>query len=189
MQRINLFSADLLPKRDALDFRRALWLLPAVFALLIIVALWQRAALHQERQRTDSARADVQAVLDQISAMSRQLPASAPAVSIEQLRQQLTERQAVLAALTSEHSASQGFSAFLMRLAEHADPAIWLTAITLDHAQVQLQGATVKPENLPDWLLSLQHGDGDKTLRFGQLQLQRVDDKPVLQFEVNGQWQ
>ncbi len=189
MQRINLFTTDLLPQREWLEFRRVIWLLPMVIVLLLLLAYGQRMALQQERASTQKARDDMQSVLNQIADMSRQLPQTTVIVDAATLRQQLHERQTFLASLQSESAVQKGFSPFLLQLAQQSDPAIWLTDIQIDPTAVQLKGATLKPENMPDWLLTLQQPKTPSALRFGQLQLQRVDDKPILQFTVHGQWQ
>jgi Tfp pilus assembly protein PilN len=189
MQRINLFSPDMLPKRAPMDFRRALLIVPIFLLFMAVVVWWQKSVLNDEQTRTNNARDDLDAVLTQIAELSQQLPSTPHIVDIPQLQQQLQERQAFLAQLQQKNTIQKGFSPVLKQLSDAAVTSIWLTDIHADAGTLILKGETLTPDKMPDWLVQLQNGPSDQSLQFSQLKLQRLDNKPVLAFSVNGAWQ
>lgn len=184
MQRINFYSTELLPQRERLDFRQMLFVLPVFLLLLIAITFYQRGLLQQEKQQSLAARESMQTVLEQISQLSAQHVPNARPVNIEELRLRLAQQKKLLAELAAQDWSDRGFSDILNSLAMQAEPSIWLTVIGVDKNAVQLKGATLKPENIPDWLARLQQQAALSDVHFTQLQLLRDDNKPIVNFEV-----
>lgn len=73
---------------------------------------------------------------------------------------------------------TQGFSAYLSALAEHADNSVWLTGIKIDSTNnnIRLQGSTFKPEQIALLLQGLQHTAPFQGRHFARLHIQQAPD-------------
>lgn len=187
MQRINFFSADLLPQRQRFDFRQLLFALPVVFVLLIIVWCYHFFALRHLHTLTQQQQTKLEQLLNDVQQKQASVAAEQPLLPLIELQEQLKQRQAFLYNVQKQSGSLQGFSQVLDALAQQAQPSIWLTGIYVDARVLQFKGATLKPDQMPDWIAQLQQLPALQNAHFSQLELQRDGDKPILIFDLNGQ--
>lgn len=188
MQQINLFLAEFAPTPQRFGLRTLLRTLLGLLLLLLLIGVFLVQQLQQEREHTQTARTELDAVITRISeTRGNEQARQNVAAQLEQLRTLLDQRQALLSDLQQrEAKQTSGFASLLQTLAETHDSRLWLTQFSLQGEHLQLTGETLNAAAVPAWLNRLQQRPPIQGLRFAGLQLQRIDAKPgVLAFSLN----
>lgn len=188
MQQVNLFLAEFAPTPQRLGLRTLLQLLLALLLLLMLIGSFLFQQLHQQREQSSNARAALDGVIATISqSKGNEQARQNVAEQLQQLRRQLTDRQALLADLQQrEQQQTRGFAPLLQTLAAQHDSRLWLTRITLKADYLQLTGETLNAAAVPHWLGKLQAEPPVQGLRFTGMELHQLADKPgVLAFSLN----
>jgi Tfp pilus assembly protein PilN len=187
MQQVNLFQAEYSPTPQRLGLRVLLQAAIGTLLVLLVIGVFLLQQLSRERSRSEEARAGLDSVITAISqSKGNEHARQRVAEQMQQLRTRLEEQQALLADLQQrEQRQTHGFASLLHALAAQHDSRLWLTHIALKDERLLLAGETLNAAAVPAWLGQLQHQPPIQGLRFGGLQLLRIESKPgVLAFAV-----
>lgn len=139
--------------------------------------------LHQQRNRHRQLEQRLQAAAGHLTEIQTRFPRQAIDNTLLQALQQARQRQQnlsqILELLTDDRSdQALGFSRYLSALADQADREVWLTRIRLDSASrdIDLQGSTFKPEQIPALLKNLQTSPAFKGRHFAKLIMRQNSD-------------
>ncbi len=161
-QQVNL-CLPILRKQEkrfgAQSLAQALAVLLLVGGALGAAWVWNLRGAADSLQLTLSAQARE---LDELrGALERAKASAGPAESavlqeLRQRRQELQQRQGVLAALNQGlFEPGRGHSARLKLVAQTIPPVVWLTQIKTDYQLLELGGYTLEPAALNDWVAKL----------------------------------
>jgi hypothetical protein len=186
-QQINLYNPALAPKVDVFSARALLAGLVGVFALTLLawmlVGLQARSVAAQEQEQS----AKLAGLQAEVARLTQQVAARKPDPV---LQQQLASLDALLAArnevmgmlsggaLGDTRGVSEYFRAFGRQRAE----GVWLTGFTIGGAgsEIVIQGRTVDPQMLPEYLAQLRREDALRGRAFESL---AVTQPPAVQVD------
>jgi hypothetical protein len=184
-QHLNLLSADLRGRRPWATLRQGAMLLAALAALCLAAVPALLLAGHHERAemaRLQTALSQQREQLQQQLARLPQNPGDAhDALSgrWRLLREQDAARVQVRQIMaTGSAGRTDGHAALLLALARQADPAVWLTGVTVgpDGSALELTGRMADPAAMPGYLERLRREPLLQGRTFAQLQLRRLGD-------------
>jgi Tfp pilus assembly protein PilN len=180
-QQLNLLSADLLRQRQRWTLQQGLWLLLALIVAggigtLVLQFLTRQATadLQQLQQAMDQQRIE----LTNRQGAAQAGPAGRIDAELRQLRQREAAERRLLEVLAGGQAGREnGHAAVLQALARQADPAVWITGLSLgqDGDTMELQGRMADAAALPAYLRRLQNETLFHGRQFAQLSLQRVE--------------
>lgn len=191
-QEVNLYTADLRPRKEPLVLGQVVLGLVALVLIFVIAGgwLWHRQhALMSEQAALQGSVVALQADNDRLAKAVGALHVD-PALrqSLKTLRGDLARRQRLLAHIHTLSGASQlGFAPYLTALARQSAADIWLKEMVLDGAtgDVTLSGRTSKPEAVPEYLERLRQEPVFKGKTFAAFSMQRDEHLPVLDFVLS----
>jgi hypothetical protein len=185
MQQINLYQ-PIFRKQEKIFSAKTMLQGAALVALgmaaFFAYAAWQTRNLDMqatqfERQRDDATR--------RVADLARAIPERSKSAALEQevtrLRTELRRKQQVVARLDDRSSGNtRGYSAHLEGLARQRLPQLWLTHIGLRRggSVVELQGSTLHPEQVPQYLQRLSAESAFSGVEFRQFTLSQADKTP-----------
>lgn len=183
MQNVNLYVAELRPRRVILPARQLLlaWLL-VLLAIMALQALLQwraaqaEAALRQAQQGFQST----QRALESVEArLAQYAPDEGLRAEIQRLSRHLQATRALQGALRPDdgRATAQTFVGLLEGLSRQRLDGLWLTGINLldEGREVQLRGRMIQPELLPIYLQRLQSEPAFSGRSFNVMNLQASD--------------
>jgi Fimbrial assembly protein (PilN) len=180
MQQVNLYSEILNQQQNQTGIQLLIATLGGLAFLCIsfsVYLVWDVSSteteLHQAQQSLTQQKAQVSALL---SKRASQTPNALLLTEIDQWQNSVNEASQTLQMLAgSETILSQGFSYYLQALAIQSNPDVWLTAIHINgqKEEVQLEGSTFKPQQIPQTLQQLQNKSALKGLTFAKLVMQQ----------------
>ncbi|MDP4302601.1 PilN domain-containing protein [Leptothrix discophora] len=189
-QHLNLFSADLRRQRPWATLQHGVVLL-ALLALLCLAAVPLLAWLdRQEREAMTALQASLAQQREQtqqrLAGGDGQGDPTGPAHDTghalrerwQQLKREEAARQQVRQVIAGGQAGrGTGHAALLLALARQADPAVWLTGVTVapDGQAIELTGRMADPAALPGYLERLRREPLLQGRAFAQLQLRRLD--------------
>jgi hypothetical protein len=179
-QQVNLYS-DILKQQQKQSGSQ---LTMAVFGLCSLLCagfsaylLWNNNAIEAELQHAQLTFNQEQA---RVNALLSKRPSQELNISlltdIEQWQNSISEASQMLQLLAGRESElSQGFSGYLLALANQSNPDIWLTAIHIDgqNKEMNIEGSTFKAEQIPLALQQLQQEAAFKGHTFAKLNMQQ----------------
>lgn len=184
-RQINLFSADLKPRRP--------WLtsMTMVLGLLVVllgmggVFLYYQVAVQQIRTAAVAAETEAQGWREQLEHLQTRSEQRRQdenlAGELANLERQLaSRRQAANLVVGKETVGGGGFSGYLAALARQASPRLWLTQIEVDGASgdMRLTGAALDGDAIPAYIRGLEGEDRFSGREFTAL---RIKQPPKLQ--------
>ncbi|MGY0193743.1 PilN domain-containing protein [Leptothrix sp. BB-4] len=181
-QHLNLLSADLRRQRPWATWQQGV----ALLGLLALLCTASVPALMLMSRQERAEMAAMQAALSQQREQMQQHLAALPqgdaahdALSArwQQLRLQDATRQQVRQVIAGGSAGRAGGHAeLLMALARQADPAVWLTGVTVgpDGQSIELVGRMADPAAMPGYLERLRREPLLQGRAFAQLQLRRL---------------
>jgi MSHA biogenesis protein MshI len=190
-QQVNLYTAELRPRKQRLNARSAL-LLAALVVVVVLAFMafgqWQVQKLEQRASQIERQNSQLQQAVD---AMVAQVEARKPdpelEKALERVTQTISRRQRLLERVDSlANNNHSGFSSRMSALARQIPDELWLTTVTLESlpARLGLKGRTRAPERVPLYLEQL----GEEPIFAGQtfrdFQLNRPDEND----EAAGDW-
>lgn len=203
-QRVNLYTQDLMPRNEPLQFQLAA---VAVLAVLLLGALgagyaqWQASNAGQVATRVAQ---QLQTARDHLDAITKTVEArhQDPALQadVARLTERLQAHREVLQQISHINAQSSvGFSGYLVALSNQALPGIWLdgfmveslvgrpvsSAVGASQTELVISGLAKRGDLLPVYLQRLQSEAVFKGRLFEYLQMQR-EEKPAsgLHFEL-----
>ncbi len=182
-QHLNLLSADLRRQRPWATLHQGVVVL-ALLAAAVLVAvpalLWagrqERAGMARLQAAMAQQREQIQHHLSVRTPHDAEVE-SALASRWQQLRQQDAARMQVRQVLAGGGAGrTEGHAALLLALARQADPAVWLTGVTVgpDGQSLELSGRMADPAAMPGYLERLRREPLLQGRTFAQLQLRRL---------------
>lgn len=179
-QQVNLYTAELRPQRDPLEFRRLLTALGVVAAVLIVVGLllgWREHGLAVRHAQLQARVTDLQSRATDLSNELQGMHAD-PALqqAVTGLKQAVAERRKLLGRLHQVTGSSmQGFSPVLTALARQSIPGLWLTRVQVDGKTggISLAGSTRDPETVPRYLARLRTESAFAGKAFGEFRMRQ----------------
>lgn len=161
-QQVNLYTAELRPQRDSLEFRRLLSALGVVVLVLVIAGLVLGWREHAQAASHAALQTQVTRLQNRTTALSTQLQGMHADPALQQavtgLKQAIAERRKLLGRLHRiTGAAPEGFSPVLSALARQSIPGLWLTQVRVDGETggIALAGSTRDPETVPRYLARL----------------------------------
>ncbi len=182
IQQINLYRDTLLPHRTKLPARQIFTGLVATMLLLLIYAGWSQLQLNKSKQVLADTKAEAEIRQTELKTLSELIEKRKPNEALisegQLLEADLIAKRQLINSLQSDNDSASGFSPFLEALARQRIEPLWLTKILLTDAgaQVGLQGKTLDPSHVTDYLARLSNEEIFKRREFGFFQLQRHDN-------------
>ncbi|RUO33431.1 PilN domain-containing protein [Aliidiomarina sanyensis] len=158
---INLYRADLVPKRPLLDLQRVL---TVVLVLWVIGVGWrvvleiQTMRLESQLQAAQTEQRQKQQLLSQLSAQVAQLQID-PQLErrVRQLQAEVQNKRSVLFEFTELGSVqSFDYAAIMTELARVHEEGLWVTRIEENRGVLNLHGHAVDPALIPRWMQKFQ---------------------------------
>ncbi|MGI1999680.1 fimbrial assembly protein [Shewanella frigidimarina] len=186
---VNLYTTDLLPKKQRLTFARmiqALAFFTAGCAVLYVVGLWhvdELQKLNQQANSTKSRLTNQKTELEQKIALRKPNADLVAKVELEQqrldlkklLKDELSQRKTMI---------SQGYSPMLTDLAAVADSNVWLSHITIEQQntsaqRIEFEGYGRNPQSIPLWIDKLNTTSTLKGYAFSAMTMDRGETQPL----------
>jgi Tfp pilus assembly protein PilN len=186
---VNLYTTDLLPKRQQLTFLSmmlTLIFLSGCSALLYVIGLWHADELQTLSQQASSNK---NRLISQKTQLEQQIAARKPnadlvaKVELEQqrlalkklLKDELSQRKTMI---------SQGYSPMLTDLAGVADSSVWLSHISIeqqknDAQRIEFEGYGRNPQSIPLWIDKLKTTSTLKGYAFSAMTMDRGEGQPL----------
>jgi Tfp pilus assembly protein PilN len=196
-QHLNLLSVDLRRRRPWATWQQGVVLL-GLLALLCLAAVPAMQLMSRMERRE---MADMQAALSRQREEMQQRLAALPQGNAgdanhdvlrarwQQLRlQEATRLQVRQVVAGGTAGRASGHAALLLALARQADPAVWLTGVTVspDGLSIELVGRMADPAALPGYLERLRREPLLQGRSFAQLQLRRLESDSAAGPEAAG---
>lgn len=186
---VNLYSADLLPKKQTLTFSRMLLAL-AIFivgsAVLYGVGKWDTDELQMLSQQENSNK---NSLTEQKKQLEQQIAARKPdadlVAKVELEQQRLTLKKLLKNELSQRDMLiSKGYSPLLTDLAVIADANVWLSHITIeqqkvDSQRIEFEGYGRNPQSIPLWVDKLKASTTLKGYAFSAMTMDRGEGQPL----------
>lgn len=189
-QTINLFRADLLPPQPLLDLRRLLFVILAVWIVMVgwrvtleIMDLSLRSQLTQVQSLQQQRQSELAAVAQQVAQLrvDPELPRT-----IRALEAELQNKRGVLSQFGHLDDMQMfDYAALLTELAQSHKDGVWLKRIHENNGVLNLYGGTSDPAVLPSWIQSFRSKSHLSEREFGNIRITREDDN-ALSFSVTG---
>jgi hypothetical protein len=180
MQQVNLYSEILKQQQKQSGFKLTTAALATAALLCVCVSaylLWDvsttETGLHNARLTINQQQARVNVLLSKRSSQELNMLLIA---DIEQWQNSVNEAAETLKLLAGSGAIlSQGFSIYLLALANQFNSDVWLTAIHIDgkNRGLRLEGSTFKPQQIPQTLQRLQKESAFKGQTFASLVMQQ----------------
>ncbi|MGX9461680.1 PilN domain-containing protein [Shewanella sp. A14] len=186
---VNLYSADLLPKKQKLTLFRMILVL-TIFcgcsAVLYGVGLWHTDELQALTQLENSKKSSLNS---QKSNLEQQIAARKPnadLVAKVELEQQRLDMKTMLKDELSQRNTliSKGYSSMLTDLAAVADANVWLSHITVEQQngiaqRIEFEGYGRNPQSIPLWIDKLKNTLTLKGYAFSAMTMDRGEGQPL----------
>ncbi|MDD2832449.1 MAG: MSHA biogenesis protein MshI [Methylotenera sp.] len=179
-QQINLINHSLIKQQAFLTFKRAVLI---TLGLMLILALYTTYAesnltrLTAQRQQLASDLSQAQTQLAGLAAMHKPHEANPLLMlEIDQLTEKLNLQQQVLATINKSANRPENSYAAIMRgFARQTTDGLWLTGFHLDSLsnQLSIQGATLKADLVPEYIVKLSTEPAFKGRLFSGLNIQQ----------------
>ena len=187
---INLYRADLLPKRPLLDLQRVLSIMLLVWVVAVgfrVVLEVQALSLTNQVNAAQQEQRQKQQLLTQLSAQVAQLRVDPELERRVRVLRARTQNQRSILVEFREIGRVQSFdyAAILTELAQVHQDGIWLTKVEENNGVLNLHGFTVDPAILPYWMQKFRDKEHLSRRHFGRIQMNRVEDIG-LSFVVSG---
>ncbi|WP_097462372.1 PilN domain-containing protein [Mangrovitalea sediminis] len=193
-QEVNLYTAELRPRKEPLVFRQLAWSATALVAMFVIAGFWlwhRHHALLAEQAALQASVSALQADDDRLAkAVGEMHIDPVLSQSVVALKNDIDQRLRLLSQIHTLSGAGQmGFSPYLTALARQSASDLWLREVVLNGStgDVTLSGRTTKPEAVPDYLERLRQEAAFKGKSFAEFDMQRDDKKPILDFVLSTQ--
>lgn len=176
LDQINLYNRALLPPQPVFSARAAL----ALWLLSLLVLLAWGTYLHTERSALQRQRVGLANEVQQASQALAPLRAQASerradprlGQTVAELERRLAQREQAWQWLAAEAQQSRpAYASWLLALAAAHRDGVWLNQVHLESDWMTLEGRTLDPATLPDWLKHLQHQPALNGLAFSALQM------------------
>lgn len=191
MQQVNLYQSEFHPKKDHLNFHQFSFIVVCVLGIFVALGLWLDAEnkiinmqLVQEQQLLDPLRNQS----SELAKIATDNPDDAQLDrQIISMQNEIRNKSVALNTLkNSDISAGSGFSDLLTALAQPKSNRIWFNQILLEQDVLVLNGQTMSPSLITDWI--------ESTSRFKELNRQfatvsisrNENDKRVYDFQLSG---
>jgi hypothetical protein len=191
-QQINLYQPIFRHQRQVFSASMMLSLTGAVaVALLAIYAngLWQVIGLEAEAVQLEGREKAYSAQLARLDPTSSTQRRREVERELEELNTRLFDQQKLVEILREQPlGGTEGFSAQLAALARRHTNGLWLTELRIHGAgrSLELVGKTIRPDLVPEYLLSLGKEQALAGQRFERMQIERADGEPTVSFRVTG---
>jgi hypothetical protein len=182
-QHLNLLSADLRSRRPWATLQQGVVLLAALAVLCLAAVPALLLASRHERAEMSRLQTDLAQQREQLQQQLASLPSDRSTAHDDLsrrwqlLREQDRARTQVRQILsTGSAGRTDGHAALLLALARQADPAVWLTGVTVgpDGSALELTGRMADPAAMPGYLERLRREPLLQGRTFAQLQLRRL---------------
>lgn len=186
---VNLYSTDLLPKKQKLTFARmmlALGLFSGCCALLYAIGLWHS---HDLQTLSEQVSRERNRLNDQKTQLELQIAARQPDANLVakvELEQQRLDLKKLLKDELSQRNTliSHGYSPMLTDLAAVADANVWLSHITIeqqdtDVQRIEFEGYGRNPQSIPLWIDKLKTTSTLKGYAFSAMTMDRGEAQPL----------
>lgn len=191
IQRVNLYTDELKPRREPVTATTLLWSSVAVLVVLVAAAVFVRfeAADAAERQQALNARvAELEQTAQSLTAEVKAQQVD-PAVedAVAEVNQAISQRQRLLTEVARlVDYQNGGFSPYMTALARRIPEQLWLTGFQIDlhQNQLRLAGRTRTGGQVPVYLERLGQEPVFSGRRFEQLRLTRDDSGAWIEFLV-----
>lgn len=182
--RVNFYQAEYHPKLRLLS----LSLVIVCWALTLIFSLSAYFYFDTKQQQTKTEIAGFEQkkqqqllLIEELqSALEQKKPDPQLLNQVEQNQKLISLKKRILNELNGQKTTqSSGFSRLMLDLAEHHQLGLWLTHITLDGANVTIQGSATESAAIPQWVNVLAKTDYFKGQEFANTRLFRDDNQQL----------
>ncbi|MDX1635740.1 MAG: PilN domain-containing protein [Marinobacter sp.] len=191
IQRVNLYTDDLKPRREPVRAATLLWSSVAVLALVVVAAVIARLDAAGAGDRLQALNAQVSELEQEAQRLTAKVEAQQPDPALEatvaELNQAINQRQRLLAEVERlVDYEDAGFSPYMAALARRVPEQLWLTGFQVDllNNQLSLAGRTRVGGQVPLYLEQLGQEPVFSGRRFEQLSLKRDDSSGWIEFLI-----
>lgn len=191
MQQINLYQSELRSKEKTVSANKAISYVLGMLALVAVISTvqwWQQSrqqqVLVEARQQKDELLKQIQAVTNEIAAMSDDSEYKKVLLDKEQ---ELNNKQLVLGVLSGQKFGNtKGFAEHFTGLARQHINGLWLTHLDI-HAggeKLNIQGSTFTPEYVPRYLQNLSGEPSFQGIEFKTFLMERQQGSSRVDFSI-----
>ncbi|ATC93205.1 PilN domain-containing protein [Pseudoalteromonas tunicata] len=153
--RINLYLAELRPKKDPLSLNRVtVFLLTLLLVMVLLSSVLKTKVVAQQKmlQNQQQLVAEQQATLTELqTALARKQDKNVLSQQLAQIKAEIQHKQLVMEFI-STHEQTILYAEVMEDLARLHDPLIWLTGFKFNNQHIILEGQTDEPAQIPHWL-------------------------------------
>lgn len=186
-QEVNLYQAEVRPKKTFLNALSVLLLLIGTLVLLAGISLYAQHRVAELTQRLDKVQDRKQTLSQRVEELQNKVSQQGDRdlrQRIRKLEAKKRARQQLVNVLSQTGtSGQQGFSPYLKALARQHLPKLWLTEfrIELDPSpSMRLTGRTSDSQQIPEYLLRLSQEEIFSGFTFKKLQAERLEKRPEI---------
>ncbi|MBB1269637.1 PilN domain-containing protein [Shewanella sp. SR44-3] len=182
--RVNLYSASLLPIKVRLNFTRLCFTLGGTLLLSMLISAiisWQSQGLMTQinNAQYQADELNSQKTTLEASIAARQ-PNQALVREFELAEQRLQLKKALKGELLQRNAVvTPGYSQLLTELAAASDASIWLSRISVQEQVYEFEGFGQAPQSIPQWVERLKASRTLKGYAFSSLTLERGENMPL----------
>jgi hypothetical protein len=161
---INLFQAELQPKKALWSLKRVVIAWAATFVLMffwMLVSEYQLSNLNSEHLALANEDKMLTAKLTDLEVkLSQHKPSEALTDKLALLKLVLTNKKALYSQLTDRsHTNVIGFASAMTELSAMHHPDISLNTVSIDNNDMRFSGVARTPESVPAWLAGFENSD------------------------------
>ncbi|WP_340676967.1 PilN domain-containing protein [Paraglaciecola sp.] len=182
--KVNLYSPELHPKLRLLSL--SITLLACAFVVLLFSGVWLYAFIQQQDLTADAMLSEQQKNqhLNLVKALQTELTnvKNDPQLllDVEQNIQVLRLKKRVLQELQGQEDLkTNGFAQLMLELSENHQSGLWLSHISLDGRNVQLEGGANESSLIPKWLNNLGETAYFRGQEFAQTRVFRNEEQQL----------
>ncbi len=191
MQRVNLYTDELKPRREPAQASTLLWSSLALVVALVAAAVWVRLEATDAGERLQALNTQVADLEQRAQRLTAEVEAQRldPALetALAEVNQAISQRQRLLEQVSGlvDHQ-DTGFSPYMAALSRQVPERLWLTGfrINLQDDSVQLTGRTRAGGQVPVYLERLGTEPVFNGRQFEQLTLQRDESGRWVEFLI-----
>lgn len=173
MQQVNLYSAEFRPEQIILPYKHIVFAVVALITVLVVVSVYLGISQSNQSKALKTVQANAIVMQEEVASHKAYLATLKPDPALVDENKSLTERIEQGRRLVSEFeslslSELRDFSPYLIGLARHTKPELWLSNITIESAghYLRLQGKALEPDAVPRYLQRLSEETAFEGSRF-----------------------
>lgn len=187
MQQVNLYSAEFRPEQISLPYKHIVVGMVGLIIVLVVVSIYLNISQSNRSKALKTLQANAIVMQEEVASQKSYLATLKPDAALVGENKNLHDRIEQGRRLVSEFERLslielRNFSPYLIGLARHTRPELWLSNITIEGAghYVRLQGTALEPDAVPRYLQRLSSEAAFEGSRFSIFSVKADEQKNKL---------